>query len=183
MLRFTKVIFNNQWNSSEEKIGTNFWNTLYICLAVHLFLCLSIYLYIVSGAIWTICNRHSYLYIFAMLCLLNSPLRQKIASAYFTTYISGLPFFFSQVGGFFCFTPRPYSQIHPPPVLQGGGGLGVDRTSPRSFRYAAVFRNDCAFSWKSLIFLRRWGILYGWWSCLTTVTSPTMVAILDFTKN
>ena len=29
MLRFTKVIFNNQWNLSEEKIGTNFWNTLY----------------------------------------------------------------------------------------------------------------------------------------------------------
>ena len=27
---FTKGIFNNQWNLSEEKIGTNFWNTLYV---------------------------------------------------------------------------------------------------------------------------------------------------------
>ena len=29
MLRFTKVVFNNQWNLSEEKIGTNLLNTLY----------------------------------------------------------------------------------------------------------------------------------------------------------
>ena len=29
MLRFTKFIFHNQRNLSEEKIGTNFWNTLY----------------------------------------------------------------------------------------------------------------------------------------------------------
>ena len=28
ILSFTKGIFNNQWNLSEEKIGTNFWNTL-----------------------------------------------------------------------------------------------------------------------------------------------------------
>ena len=25
-----KVFFYNQWNWSEAKIGTNFWNTLYI---------------------------------------------------------------------------------------------------------------------------------------------------------
>ena len=30
MLGFTKLVFNNQWNLNEEKIGTNFWNTLYI---------------------------------------------------------------------------------------------------------------------------------------------------------
>ena len=28
ILSFTKGIFNNQWNLSEEKIGTNIWNTL-----------------------------------------------------------------------------------------------------------------------------------------------------------
>ena len=33
-LRFTKVIFNNQWNLSEEKIGTNFWNTLYYIMKI-----------------------------------------------------------------------------------------------------------------------------------------------------
>ena len=26
-ISFTKGIFNSQWNLSEEKIGTNFWNT------------------------------------------------------------------------------------------------------------------------------------------------------------
>ena len=30
ILSFTKGILKNQWNLSEEKIGTNFWNTLYI---------------------------------------------------------------------------------------------------------------------------------------------------------
>ena len=29
-LSFAKGIFNNQWNLSKEKIGTNFWNTLWI---------------------------------------------------------------------------------------------------------------------------------------------------------
>ena len=43
--------------------------------------------------------------------------------------------------------------------------------------------NDFAFSGKPLIFLTRWGIFYGWWRCWRPVTSPTMVAILDFTKN
>ena len=31
-----------------------------------------------------------------------------------------------------------------------------------------------------LIFSTRWGIFYGWWRCWGPVTSPTMVAILDF---
>ena len=30
ILSFTKGTFNNQWNFTEEKIGANFWNTLYI---------------------------------------------------------------------------------------------------------------------------------------------------------
>ena len=30
ILSFTKGILKNQWNLSEEKIGTNFWNTLYV---------------------------------------------------------------------------------------------------------------------------------------------------------
>ena len=29
IVSFTKGSFNDQWNLSEEKIGTNFWNTLY----------------------------------------------------------------------------------------------------------------------------------------------------------
>ena len=66
-----------------------------------------------------------------MLCLLYSPLRQKIASAYFTTYIRGLPFFFfSQVGGFWEFNPRTYTQIHTPTVVQGGGGGGAGWIEP-----------------------------------------------------
>ena len=36
---------------------------------------------------------------------------------------------------------------------------------------------------KPLIFSTRWGIFYGWWRCWGQVMSPTMVAILDFTKN
>ena len=44
-------------------------------------------------------------------------------------------FFFSQVGGFWEFNPRTYTQIHTPTVVQGGGGRRgrVDRTHPRSF--------------------------------------------------
>ena len=65
----------------------------------------------------------------------------------------------------------------PLPVVQGGGG--VDGTPPRSFWYVAVFRNDLIFSGKPLICLTRWGIFYGWWRCWRSVTSPTIVAILD----
>ena len=63
------------------------------------------------------------------------------------------------------------------PLRRHKGG-GVDGTPPRSFWYVAVFRNDLAFSGKSLIFLKRFGILYGWWRCWRPVTSPTMVAFL-----
>ena len=75
--------------------------------------------------------------------------------------------------------PRTYTQIHTPTVVQGRvGGGGVDGTPPRSFSYVAVFWNDFTFSWKPLIFLRRWSIFYGWWRCRRPVTSPTMLAIL-----
>ena len=77
-------------------------------------------------------------------------------------------------------------QIHTPPWYKGRGGGGwVDGTPPQRFRYVAVavFRNDFAFSGKPLIFLTRWDIFYRWWRYWTRVTSPTMVAILDFNKN
>ena len=37
ILSFTKGIFSNQWNLSEENIGTNFWNTLYNNLMKYIF--------------------------------------------------------------------------------------------------------------------------------------------------
>ena len=67
--------------------------------------------------------------------------------------------------------------------INHGGRGGVDGTPPRSFWYVAVFWNAFTFSGKPLIFLTRLGIFKGWWLCWRPVTSPTMVAILDFTKN
>ena len=67
-----------------------------------------------------------------------------------------------------------------PPPLEGRRGVW---NPTRSFWYVRVFWNDLAFSGKSLIFLTRWGIFYGWWRCCRPVTSPTMFAILDITKN
>ena len=40
-----------------------------------------------------------------------------------------------------------------------------------------------AFSEKPLIFSTRGGIFYGWWWCWRSVTSPNMVAMLDFIKH
>ena len=51
-------------------------------LSVDLFLCLSIYLYVVSSAIWTICNLYFFLHISEILFLLYSPLRHQLKSAY-----------------------------------------------------------------------------------------------------
>ena len=61
------------------------------------------------------------------------------------------------------------------PPCTRGGGRGV-WTPPLSFWYVAVFRNDFAFSGKPLILSKSWGIFYGWWRCLRSVTSPNMVA-------
>ena len=69
----------------------------------------------------------------------------------------------------------------PPPWYKGGGG--VDGAPPERFWYVAVFWSDFAFSGKRLICSTTWGIFYGWWRCWRPVTSPTMVANLDFTKN
>ena len=47
----------------------------------------------------------------------------------------------------------------------GGGGAWVPPPPPPpplGFWYAAIFRNDFAFSGKPLIFSTRWGILHGW---------------------
>ena len=76
------------------------------------------------------------------------------------------------------FNPRTYMQIHTRSTRGVDGPL-----PPRSFWFVAVFRNDFTFSGWPLIFLTRWGILYGWWRCWGPVTSPTIIAILDFTKN
>ena len=74
-----------------------------------------------------------------------------------------------------------YMQIHTRTVVQGGG---VDEWNPSySFWDVAVFQNDFSVSGKPLIFYTRWGIFNGWWHCWGPVTSPKMVAILDFTKN
>ena len=81
---------------------------------------------------------------------------------------------------------RTYTQSHTSTVVQGGGG-GVDGTPLLGFWYVAIFRNDFAFIGKPLIFSTRWGIFYGWWLCLRSVTSPNMVivlvTILDFIKS
>ena len=78
------------------------------------------------------------------------------------------------------FNPRLYTQIHTPTVVQAG----VHGTHPRRFWcYVAVFRNGVTFSGKPLIFLTRWGIFYVWGRCWKPVTSPTMVAIFNFTKD
>ena len=69
----------------------------------------------------------------------------------------------------------------PSPWYKGCGG--TDWSPSQSFWYGAVFRNDFAFSGKLLILLTRWGIFYVWWRYWRPVMSPTMVAILDFTKN
>ena len=62
-----------------------------------------------------------------------------------------------------------YKQIRTPIVEQGGrrrgGGGRVDGTPPRSFWYVTIFRNDFDLSGKTLIFLTKWGIFYGWWRC------------------
>ena len=60
------------------------------------------------------------------------------------------------------------------------GGRGVDGTPPRSFWYVAVFWNDFSFSGKPLIFLTRWGIVYGRWWCWGSLTSPITAAIFGF---
>ena len=66
----------------------------------------------------------------------------------------------------FLILPRTYKQIHTPTVEQGGRGRGrVDRTSPQSFWYVTIFRNNFDLSGKTLIFLTKWGIFYGWWRC------------------
>ena len=57
------------------------------------------------------------------------------------------------------------SKFIPPPWYKGDRGGGVDGTPPWSFWYVTILRNDFDLSGKPLIFLTRWGIFYGWWSC------------------
>ena len=61
---------------------------------------------------------------------------------------------------------------------RGGGVVLMELLS----RVVAVFQNKFAFGGKPLFFSTRWGIFYGWWRCWGSVTSPNMVAILDFSR-
>ena len=72
--------------------------------------------------------------------------------------------------------------IHTPTVVQRGGGV-VQRGGMEPIPGVFLYLFDFTFSAKPvLIFLTRWGIFYGWWHCWRPVTSPTMVAILDFNQ-
>ena len=74
---------------------------------------------------------------------------------------------------------RTYTKSYPRRGTRGGGVGGT----PLSFSYVRVFRNGFAFSGKPLICSTRLGIFYEWRRCWRSVTSPNMVAILDFIKN
>ena len=63
----------------------------------------------------------------------------------------------------------------------GGGGGSAWNPSPEFLICWTILKRF--YSGKPLIFLTRWGIFKGWWLCWRPVTSPTMVAILAFTKN
>ena len=83
-----------------------------------------------------------------------------------------------------CFAYLILGSTHKPHRGTRGVGRGwVDGTPPLSFWYVAVFRKDFTFSGKPLIFSKKWGDFHGSWRCWRPVTSPNMVAILDFTKN
>ena len=62
-----------------------------------------------------------------------------------------------------------------------GGGGSAWNPSPEFLICCTILKRF--YSGKPLIFLTRWGISKGWWLCWRPVTSPTMVAILAFTKN
>ena len=79
-------------------------------------------------------------------------------------------------------------KVKPQPWYKRGGiRLLMAPLPPQGFWYVAVFRKAFAFSGKSLIFSKKWGIFYGWWRRWRSVTPPNMVAIfgsiLDFIKN
>ena len=82
-----------------------------------------------------------------------------------------------------CFTSLTLGRTRkfiPPPWYKGGGGGWNPSTE---FLICCSILKHLTFSGKSLIFLTRGSIFYGWWRCWRPVTSPTMVAILDFTEN
>ena len=76
-----------------------------------------------------------------MLCLLYSPLSQKIASAYFTTYIRELPFFFFfhklVVSG--SLTLGRTRKFIPPLWYKGEGGAGWIEPIPAVFDMLQYF--------------------------------------------
>ena len=80
-------------------------------------------------------------------------------------------------------TYNVHAKSYPHRGVQGGGGVLTD--PPLEFlKCCSILKlNDFAFSGKPLIFSTRSGIFYGSWRCLRSVTSPNMVAILDFIKN
>ena len=80
-----------------------------------------------------------------------------------------------------CINPRSdvHTNSYPHRGTRGRGGWNPSQ----SFLKVEVFQNNIALSRKPLIFLTRWGMFYGWSRCWRPVTSPTMVAILDFIRN
>ena len=78
--------------------------------------------------------------------------------------------------------PRTCTQSHIPRYPYRGT-RGVMGPLPRGFDMLQ-YLGQILPSFESLWYFRiRWGIFYGWSRCWRPVTSPNMVAILDFTKN
>ena len=77
---------------------------------------------------------------------------------------------------------RTRKVIPPSWYNRGGGGGGWWTPLSYSFWYVALLRKDY-IHWKALTFSTKLGTVYGWPRCWRPVTSPAMVAILDFTMN
>ena len=84
----------------------------------------------------------------------------------------------------FClFDPRKYTLSRNPTVVHGVGA-GVYWWNPSlEFLICCSISKRFYLQWKAFDFLEKWGQFFALWRCWRPVTSPNMVAILDFTKN